>query len=126
MTKMLVGYCGRYCAECLIYIASTTSNEKQKEKLARKYSKELDKKLTADNIHCWGCRADNKNCWGKDCQFRKCADDKGMEFCYQCSEYPCPDLMKFYEKYPEAKQSLQRICKIGVDAYISEISSKGN
>ena len=125
MPGIPIGFCGQYCGICPVYIASTTSDIRKKEKLAKKYSKELGKKLSADNIHCWGCRADNKNCWGKGCQIRKCAQEKGIEFCYQCSEFPCPELEKYYEKYPEPQQNLRRISKIGIDAFIAETTSKG-
>ena len=124
MPGMIVGYCGLYCAKCLIYIASTTSDDKKKERLAKKYSRELGKKIGSEDIHCWGCRAGNRNCWGKKCQFRKCASDKGIDFCYQCSEFPCPDILSFHEKHLDAQENLNRICKIGIDAFISEKSSK--
>ncbi len=124
MPGILIGFCGQYCARCLVYIASTTSDSRKKERLAKKYSKELGKNLSADNIHCWGCRADNKNCWGKSCQFRKCAQEKGIEFCYQCREFPCPELEKYYENHPEPQQNLRRISKIGVDAFVSETASR--
>jgi hypothetical protein len=126
MPGMLVGCCGRYCVKCPIYIASTTSDNKKKEELAVKYSKQLDKKISPDDIHCWGCRAGNRNCWGKKCRFRKCAGDKGVDFCYQCKEFTCPDLLNFYVEYPEAQENLNRICKIGIDAFISEMASGGN
>jgi len=124
VAKSTIGYCGLFCASCEIYIASTTSNERHKAKLAKRLAKELDKKITADDIHCWGCHANNRNCWGKKCFFRKCADDKGIDFCYQCHEYPCEQLAEFYEKHPDARENLTQVCKIGVDSYVSELINR--
>ncbi len=125
MHKSLIGYCGIYCAKCPIYLSSTTSDYQKKAELARELSEDRGKKLSPEDIHCWGCRSANKNCWKKRCQFRKCAGDKGIEFCYQCSEYPCPELETFYETHPESQHNLTRICKVGVNAFIAEMAEGG-
>ncbi|MCD6162719.1 MAG: DUF3795 domain-containing protein [candidate division Zixibacteria bacterium] len=124
MPGILIGYCGLYCGQCPIYLASTTFNDNKKEKLAKKYARELDKEISPKDIHCWGCRAGNRNCWGKSCKIRKCASDMGVEFCYQCHKYPCPDIDDFCNKHPDALQNLNKISKIGVEAFISEMSLK--
>ena len=124
MPGVPVGYCGYYCARCPIYVACTTSDVKMQEKLARKFSREAGEKLAAEDVHCWGCRAGNRHCWGKDCEIRKCAGEKGIDFCYQCREFPCVALSRTYDKYPEARENLSRICKIGVEAFVSEMSAR--
>lgn len=124
MPGVLIGYCGCYCSKCPIYIASTTFDDKKKERLAKKYTRKLGKQISPEDIHCWGCRAGNRNCWGKGCEIRKCASEMGMEFCYQCHKYPCPDLEVFHDEYPDALQNLNKISKIGVKAFISEMSAK--
>jgi len=33
--------------------------------------------------------------WSKTCNLKKCAREKGVEFCYECSQYPCRDIENF-------------------------------
>ena len=121
MAKSPIASCGFYCTTCEIYVATTTSDILQKEELADRLSRDQGKKIAADDIHCWGCWASNRHCWGKKCFFRKCAGDKGIDFCYQCHEYPCTKLGNFYKKHPQAKENLTQISKIGIESYVSEL-----
>ncbi len=125
MARSPIGCCGLHCGMCEIYIASTTSDEKRKAKLADRLSKEMGKKISPDNVHCWGCWANNRNCWGKKCNFRKCSNEKGLDFCYKCSEFPCDELVAFYEKNPDARENLTHISKRGFEFFISDILMQG-
>ena len=78
--------------------------------------KELLDFLTQGN--CNGCRkGDSKY---PTCGVAKCYQEKGVDFCFQCSEYPC-DKTNFD---PELKQRwLQmnnRMREIGIAAYFEE------
>lgn len=126
MARSPFGCCGTQCSTCEIYIASTSVDDKRKTILAAKLSKSKGKKLSADDVHCWGCWANNRNCWGKRCFFRKCAADKGIDFCYQCHDYPCSELGNFYRTHPEAQENLIQISKMGVEAYNSKLTSRGS
>ncbi len=123
MARSPIGCCGLYCGMCEIYIASTTSDDKRKAVLASSLTKRLGKKIAPNNVHCWGCWSNNRNCWGKKCFYRKCAADKGIDFCYRCAEFPCDELNKFYAENPQAKENLARIGKNGFEVFVSEISS---
>lgn len=122
MARQLISYCGIYCAKCEIFIASTLSDQKKKAQLAKQLSEEKGGKITPKDISCLGCRASEKNSWTQDCQIRKCASEKGIEFCYQCEEFPCSNLQTFYKKNPGPRENLKKISKVGVDAFLSEIS----
>ncbi|MFX1320585.1 MAG: DUF3795 domain-containing protein [Promethearchaeota archaeon] len=58
--------------------------------------KELLTYLTQEN--CSGCR--KGSCFYPDCGVRSCYKDKGVDFCFQCDEFPCdktnfdPDLKR--------------------------------
>lgn len=41
-------------------------------------------------VSCGGCRSDNIQCTIK-CTARSCAENKRVDFCFQCNEYPCED-----------------------------------
>lgn len=123
MAKSPIGCCGLHCGKCEIYIASTTSDEKRKAVLASKLSEQLGRKLTPDNVHCWGCWANNRNCWGKRCFFRKCSAEKGLDFCYKCADFPCEQLLRFYEDNPHARENLMQISKRGFEAAVADLSN---
>jgi len=130
LARSLVGYCGVYCLECQIYISSTTSDLRVKARLAQELSKSQDQtrkqvgNISPDSIHCWGCRSNSKHCWKKRCLFKKCAADKGFDFCYQCSEFPCDELAQFYAQRPNGRDNLALISKIGTEAFISRMSGR--
>jgi len=122
MSRSLVGACGLFCAECPIFIATASGDLSKKKLLAAKLSEELGKKIRPNSVTCWGCRATDRSCFGAACKYRSCARQKGIEYCYRCNKYACPDLNPFYVKYPQAQENLKRICKIGIEAFISEQS----
>lgn len=65
---------------------------------------------------CTGCR--NENCkLFKGCGVRACHQEKGLDFCYECSEFPCnhtgfdPHL---YERWVALNEKIR---EIGIKAY---------
>ncbi len=121
MARQFISYCGIYCANCPIFIAGALSDKKKKAQLAKKLSEEMGKKITPEEISCLGCRSSTKSHWTQDCKIRKCASEKGIEFCYQCEEFPCSSLHEFYKKNQEPRENLKKISKVGVDAFLAEI-----
>lgn len=67
---------------------------------------------------CQGCR--NGACGYPDCGVVSCYRDKGVDFCFQCDEFPCdktnfdPDLKQRWLKMN------RRMKEIGVEAYFEE------
>ncbi len=92
--KELLAPCGLYCGVCSIYIAHRDNNLKFKEKLLpiyRAFAKSVD------DIACTGCLSDGivfPVC--RICSIKKCCNDKGIEGCHQCNEFPC----KFINNFP--------------------------
>ncbi|MCU0646166.1 MAG: DUF3795 domain-containing protein [bacterium] len=78
--------------------------------------KDLLEFLTRGN--CNGCRSGD--CKYPNCGVAKCYQEKGVDFCFQCDEFPC-DRTNFD---PELKQRwLQmnnRMREIGIEAYFDE------
>ncbi len=94
--KELLAPCGLYCGVCAIYIAHRDNNLKFKQKLFPIY-KTFAK--TVDDIKCTGCLSEGDVfpvC--RSCPIKKCSQQKGIEGCYQCDEWPC----KFIENFPIA------------------------
>jgi len=44
---------------------------------------------------CGGCQSDLIDEYVEQCAFRRCAKDKGLEFCCFCSQYPCAEINEF-------------------------------
>lgn len=92
--KELLAPCGLYCGVCSIYIAHRDNNLKFKQKLFPVY-KAFAK--TVDDIACTGCLSEGivfPVCIR--CPVKKCVNQKGIEGCYQCDEWPC----KFINNFP--------------------------
>ena len=94
--------------------------------MAGRCSGESGKEIPPEKLKCLGCKGESSGCWSSRCEVRSCAQDKGLEFCYQCLKYPCDMLLKIFEKHPEARSNLKTISKIGPDAWVSSMLEKAN
>ncbi len=78
--------------------------------------KELLEFLTQGN--CNGCR--KGDCKYPNCGVAKCYQEKGVDFCFQCHEFPCdktnfdPDLKQRW------LQMNNRMREVGIEAYFKE------
>ena len=92
--KDLLAPCGLYCGVCSIYIAHRENNLKFKEKLLpiyRAFAKSVD------DIACTGCLSEGiifPVC--RICSIKNCCNNKEIEGCHQCNEFPC----KFINNFP--------------------------
>ncbi len=95
--------CGLYCGVCAIYIAHRDKNQKFKDRLVALYKGGVPGKgtlpgsenLSAEDIRCGGCLSDDLFMHCKQCEIRKCAQDKGYTGCHQCDEFPCQYIENF-------------------------------
>ncbi|WDV46371.1 DUF3795 domain-containing protein [Clostridiaceae bacterium M8S5] len=46
-------------------------------------------------VNCKGCIAINKPFWGENCRVKSCCEDKGLENCGMCEQFPCALLNEF-------------------------------
>ena len=65
------------------------------------YGREYEAEDIAD---CDGCRAGDGRLFSKDCQIRKCAQEKDFESCTSCTEYACEKLEKLSTTEQEARK----------------------
>ena len=94
--KNIMGVCGIDCSRCQIYLAP------KKPKLALKLAKAFDKmwdNVKPEDFHCSTCRGEFSECWTNECWIRSCCvDDKNLDFCYQCQDFPCKGLEEWANK----------------------------
>ncbi|MBN2543635.1 DUF3795 domain-containing protein [bacterium] len=86
MDYKLDAYCGLYCGACGVFKANKMNIV---EETAKKW------KLKPENIRCHGCKSDMIAVFCTDCHLKLCAEKKKVEFCYECDEYPCENLLNF-------------------------------
>ncbi|MDD4310788.1 MAG: DUF3795 domain-containing protein [Candidatus Cloacimonetes bacterium] len=109
----LVSPCGIYCAECAAHKVKDNP-ELMKALLANG--------MNPEDLPCPGCRAVDGNCphLEERCENYICAEEHGVDMCYECGDFPCnklhpaldranvlPHNMKLYSQCFIKKQGLQ-------------------
>ena len=107
-------------------IASKFSNlvamdsEEMKQQFALKIQKD------PEDVACRGCRLQN-GCrhFSQPCETLKCVEEKELEFCFECKEFPCVKLQPAKEgadRYPHNFKlfNLCRMKAVGVDKWAEE------
>ncbi len=104
----MIAVCGLDCLNC--DMREATSNPGLQQKIAAWFKKELNKDINPDDIHCMGCKGDRNVHWSADCWIlRCCVDKKGLEFCYQCVEFPCDRLEEWAKGSTRYGQALKKL-----------------
>jgi hypothetical protein len=80
MDFVLDGYCGTHCGACPIM---------------------LNTKAGKGTERCHGCKSEQPTGYCATCRIKACAQSKGYEFCYQCSDSSACEL--FQKFITEAK-----------------------
>jgi hypothetical protein len=90
--------CGLYCGVCAVLYATRDDNAKFKAALANLYRGKIANSdhLTADDIKCKGCLSDSPFGFCKTCEIKTCCQEKGIEGCHECNDFPC----KLIEDFP--------------------------
>lgn len=86
--KNIEGYdlaapCGICCGECPVYKAKNDPALRQSL---------ISRGIPADKIPCPGCRLGKGDCpvLSGPCDTYECVTARGLEFCFECAEFPCP------------------------------------
>lgn len=116
--KELTAPCGIDCFNCEVYAGNIT--EETKAVMAQRLHLEPGK------VPCKGCR-EQQGCrlhWNS-CDTLDCVRSKGVAFCFECGDFPCPMLQPAADgaaKYPHNMKvyNLCRIKSIGVDRWAEE------
>jgi hypothetical protein len=121
MHRALQGRCGLFCGHCEIYIAYSTNDIAAQRRIARETGDDKGRSISPDQVKCLGCKGSASSIWRSPCKIRVCADERGVEFCYQCRKFPCDELQTFFENHPDARENLRTISKIGPDAWLGQM-----
>ncbi len=100
--------CGIDCAKCDILAA--TDDPKIAQHISDWFKQEMNKDIDPKDIRCAGCREDRDKHWSADCWILKCCvDDRGLQYCFQCDEFPCEKLVKWSQQDEGYGRALQRL-----------------
>ncbi|MDP4227126.1 MAG: DUF3795 domain-containing protein [Bacteroidota bacterium] len=126
--KNLTAPCGRDCFNCYFYLAS--NDEKLKHMMASKLN------LDPEKVVCTGCRNIKGDCQvlrnygfiGK-CKIYQCVEKNKVEFCSDCSDFPCDLLQPLADgadRFPHNLKvfNLCMIKKMGLDNWAKNKSKQ--
>lgn len=115
MTQRFDTPCGLYCGACGALQATQNGTV---EAVAKGWG------MKPEDIVCNGCLSETTAVFCNSCKFRDCVNEKGVDYCYQCKEYPCHDLKTFRnDQMPHHSVVLKnsdRMKEIGVEAWLCE------
>jgi hypothetical protein len=112
--NQLTGACGYDCRECGIFRAP--NNPSVAHEIVERFKKQRGTEIRPQDIHCLGCKGDRAKHWNPECWILECCvDRKGLEFCYQCQDFPCSRLNEWakgdgrYEKALSQLKEMERL-----------------
>jgi hypothetical protein len=106
----MIAYCGLGCAECKAFKATQAKDSARKEQLAKQWGEELTMKFRPEDIDCHGCRSDVLSGWcRKVCKIRPCAEERKLEMCAHCGDYPCGMLKAFLSADSQAAEAAKNL-----------------
>ncbi|PNX46085.1 MAG: hypothetical protein BV457_08295 [Thermoplasmata archaeon M9B1D] len=108
-TEELIAPCGMNCRICLGYFGYTATGEKRK-------------------MRCVGCKPTGKSCahLKKHCKNKMIYE---VDYCFECSDFPCKQLQKLDSKYRERYnmsmiENLKYIRDNGMDDFLKQQEKK--
>lgn len=101
-----LAFCGDDCNACPRYIATQSGDVEQLKEIAAMWNRAgwRETVLPPDQMICNGCASVK---WCRYDKIRKCAQEKGIDNCGKCNDYPCKKIEKVFEQ----TESYAKLCK---------------
>jgi hypothetical protein len=126
--KWAISICGLNCAKCDIY-AAAHGNDKARDEIIAWFKQERKQTLNPDDVRCDGCRGSLAVHWSADCKMMLCAQKKGIQYCFECPDFPCLLLREFSSDgvphHRRTVENLEQMKARGIDAWIDEQKRSG-
>jgi hypothetical protein len=116
--RELTAPCGLDCFNCKVYSENITPATQSR--LSRMLS------IDEESVPCSGCRAQSGSRLNfSECATFKCVSQKGIEFCFECDQFPCVRMQPIADGlrwYPHNLKlyNLCRIQRVGVENWIKD------
>lgn len=141
--KNVIAPCGLDCSKCYAFIDGNIKKLSHQLKMsfgdfdvyAERFSELINghifkkypdfKELLSyfASADCKGCR--NEKCRiFTDCKVRDCFENQGVDFCFQCPEFPCENTGFDEHLHKRSIEINNRMKEIGVDKYFDEMKDK--
>jgi hypothetical protein len=118
--KEYLSPCGMYCGVCATLAADRDNDQELKEKIASVFG------TKPEQITCDGCRSEKTFQFAKICAIRACADEKQIQGCHQCGDFPCNHFKTFPIEI--AKQGMlegiARRKELGTEQWVAETEKR--
>ena len=141
--KQRLAPCGLHCGKCFAFADGDIKNHSKrlKESLGNfdiyaqrfttllnepvfdKYADFKEMLTYFSMVDCKGCRQERCKLF-KGCNVRDCSEEKGVDFCFQCSEFPCTNTGFDEHLHKRSVDINLRMKEIGVENYYTEIKDK--
>jgi len=104
-----LAFCGNDCHECPRYIATRSGDKGQLNEVAVLWKNigYRDEIISPEEIICYGCLSSN---WCRY-QIRECAQEKDVDSCGECKDYPCRKILTAVEKTETFSENIKRDCQ---------------
>lgn len=121
--KWDISICGLNCAKCDIYQACH-GDDRLRNEIVEWFKKERNEDLKPEQIVCEGCRGARDRHWSPDCGMMNCALERGLQYCFECEEFPCKIVNEFgsdgVSHHERTIENMKRMKEIGLEAWIEE------
>jgi hypothetical protein len=114
----MIAYCGLNCGTCPIHLATLEQDPYVRQTMRISISnictEQYGMKLQPHEINdCDGCRANLERIFitCRNCQIRKCAQERKLDSCAYCADYACEQLLKIFGDDPGAQTRLEELRK---------------
>lgn len=106
-------YCGLYCGACEVLLLG------EKGLLEEKAG---EWKRKPEDLRCQGCKSDVISVYCRNCDIKMCAEGRGVEYCFECPDFPCPVLKEFrndeYAHHSVVFHNLNLIREQGLESWL--------
>jgi hypothetical protein len=127
--KSRLAPCGLHCGKCYAFVDGDIKklSNQLKDSLgdfdvyASRFTEEL--LFYFASVDCKGCRNEKCKIY-KDCKVRDCFEKKEIDYCFQCSDFPCNNTGFDQHLQKRSVDINNRMRVIGVENYYNEIKDK--
>ena len=117
--KKLTSPCGIDCFNCELFEDNVTKEMQQRIGTMMG--------IPPEKVTCGSCRITGCLLIQGDCKHKSCVDNKGIEFCFECSEFPCNKLHPALDRADRLPHNMKmfnlcRIKNVGLEKWAKEES----
>lgn len=138
--KDRLGPCGLHCGKCFAYVDGDIKNFSNKlkgslgnfgvyanrfvdllnEPVFNKYEDFSELLTYFASVNCAGCRKEECKMFS-GCKVRTCYEIQNVDFCFQCSKFPCNNIGFDEHLHKRSIDINLRMREIGIEKYYDEI-----